>query len=135
MKKEQQSNLFPEPELFYSSKLESQDRTALEDTALEASSHPLLFGEDTFSTPERRLTGIRGYMDREHGSVECYVIKYGNQPIGSTYIWDGWLALSGEYVAPRVELAFLDPKYKEFESLIKRKIDDVLVKVCENQGW
>src|SRR3989344_6238451 len=115
MKKEQQINLLPEPELFYSSKLEPQDRTALEDIALEASPHPLLFGEDTFSNPERRLTDIISCMGVEHSSVERYLIKYDNKLIGSTYIWDGWLSVEAEYVAPSVELAFIDPKYKEYE--------------------
>ncbi len=139
MGKEQQLSLFPEPELFYSSLLEPQERKVLEDIALEASLEPLLFGEEQLlfgknnSNPERRFTKMISYISGNIDSVCCYLIKYDSKLIGGVYIWDGWLPLEGAYTIPGVELAFISRRYKEYEPLLKQKIGVAVALVYESQ--
>ena len=132
---QKQLSLFPEPEVTYSS-LTPENKSKLEEIMLKACEHSLMFGECRGGLePEGRLNRMIKYFGGEVPSVSPYLITYDKKTIGCAYVWDGWLAVEGEYVDPDVELAFIDPEYKEHVPSIKRKLYHLLEEVRENQGW
>ncbi|MBI2582215.1 hypothetical protein HYV87_03780 [Candidatus Woesearchaeota archaeon] len=136
MKKQEQLSLFPEPEFRCQDRLTREIKETLEDIALTACQKPLLFGEDSYSLrcqrentlPEKRFALILGYMESE-SNAQLYLIQYDKKIIGAAYVSAGWIPEEADYVDPNIELAFLNPAYKEHIPLIRRKSIDILEEV------
>ena len=128
-----QLKLFPEPILI---KVDITDnvRSELETIALRAAREPLLAGESYGFTPAERFNAAKDYLSGKVSGVEHYLITYESKTIGYAAVWDGWLAVEANYLDPSIEIAFVEPEFRQWGPSIHEQFT-VLLEQVESQRW
>lgn len=140
--------LLPHPRVEYC-RISNDQRRTLENIALLASDHELLFGEPTRrkprerssyilnegvqylpATPEDRLDKIVKYLPETNSYV--YSIQFEGNIIGFVSIDDGWMPHDMDYTTPEVKVAFIHPDFKGYEPQIRNQITGILRRIEEN---
>lgn len=144
----EQLALLPHPRVEYC-RISSEQRRTLENIALLAIDHELLFGEPTIqkprerfnyridegtqylpATPQNRLDKMVNYLPEKDNYA--YSIQFEGKMIGFVSIDDGWMPHEMDYTTPEVKVAFIHPDFKVYAAQIKTQISNILQRIEEN---
>jgi len=125
-----QLTLLPEPKIEYTV-LGEENLHKLTETAYRAANHRLLYGEPESQQLVDRLKIIEEYFPE--AKKRDYFIRFEDRVIGYVKIDDGWQPWEMEYTDPEVKVAFIDPAFRQYESGLKTKLEELLKVIKENQ--